>query len=71
LLVDGQSLILATIAHIRIDRTRLSVMRTRILGHLLSLDRAPLRGCMGLPGLGCTLLGFRLSTFGFGCLFVG
>jgi hypothetical protein len=69
--VDGQSLILAAIADIRIDCTGLIVMRARILGQVLSLDSASLCGGMALPGLGRTFLGFRLGALCLGCLFVG
>ncbi len=69
--VDGQSLILATIARIRIDCARLIMMSASVLGHLLSLNSAPLRGGMDLPGLSRTLLGFRLGTFCLSCLLVG
>ena len=69
--VDGQRLILAAIADIRVDCTGLIVVCARILGQVLSLDSASLRGGMALPGLGRTFLGFRLGALCLGCLFVG
>jgi hypothetical protein len=69
-LVDGQGLVLAVVARIRVDRTCLRVLIAGRLGQMLSRNRLSLCGGMYLPRLSGTFLSFSLSTPGFGGLLI-
>jgi hypothetical protein len=70
-LIDRQCFVLAVVARIWVDRSRLRVLVAGRLGQMLSLNRLSLCGGMSLPRLSGAFLSFSLNTLGFGGLLIG
>jgi hypothetical protein len=68
--IDRQRLVLAAVAGIRVDRTRLRVLIAGRLRQTLSLNRPSLCGGTPLPRLSGTFLSFSLNTLRFGRLLI-
>jgi|GEM_PF-4738478 len=69
--VDRQGLVLAAVARVGVQFTRLGVLITGGFGEMLGLDGLLLRVGVSLARLRCTFLGFGLGTLCFGGLLVG
>jgi hypothetical protein len=68
--IDGECLVLAAVARIRVERTCLRVLIAGRFGEMLSLNRLSLCGRMSLPRQSGAFLSFSLSALGLGGLLI-